>query len=161
MPLRSTSVFDPTGSPLATCASTTRRRTSCCLGVSCSFTLICSNFSDGSGDQFGGDPAAQEAAALGERERGLVVACEAELFDAREAGGIECVRDARERDRLVETQAEHDPLARVNDLVEHFDLAVVFAGEIAPELRCVPPALVAQRRDRPDADAEIVAAEPV
>ena len=69
--------------------------------------------------------------------------------------------EAGDRERVVEAQSEHEPLACARVLVQLLELAVVSPGEIVRELRCVAPPLSVDRRDGADADAEVVAAEPV
>ena len=88
------------------------------------------------------------------------------LLDPREAGGVERLPDARERQRLVEAEPEHDALPRADGLVERLELALGRPArrerlQVAPELRRVPPALALDCRDRADPDAEVVVGEPV
>ena len=77
-PPRSTSVLEPTGSLVSTCASTTWRRIAFCRVVNCRSGRICRNFIGSCGcdrrrsrEQLGGHAAAEEAPSLGQRERAL------------------------------------------------------------------------------------------
>src|SRR5207253_8670006 len=90
----------------------------------------------------------------------------AELLDAGEAGRVERVPEADERQRLVEPEPEHHALPRAHLVVEPLDLALrrtvdCERREIASELRPVLPPLALDCRNRADPQAEVVVAEPV
>ena len=80
--------------------------------------------------------------------------------------GVERALEARERQRLVEPEAEHHPLRRADlgrQLLERsrWPLARAERREVAGERRCVAPAPVLDCADRAHAEAEVVVPEPV
>src|SRR5512134_2641014 len=114
-PARSTSVFDPTGVPVATYSSTTRARISSCRGLrrsSCASGIVLKcTFCRAFGHELRGDPSAEEAAPSREHEPAGALFRQAEALHPRERVIVDGPFDLRERNGLVESQAEHQPLA--------------------------------------------------
>src|SRR5439155_8648081 len=115
----------------------------------------------------GRNAAAEEAAALGQCQRaGAHAPRQAEALHPLHPGRVESVLEARDRERLVEPQAEQDALPRTDVGVERLELprrqpAALQRAEIRRQLRRRAPALVLDCGYRPEAEPEVVAAEPV
>src|SRR5512134_1867426 len=169
-PARSTSVFDPTGVPVATYSSTTRARISSCRGLrrsSCASGIILKcTFCRAFGHELGGDPSPEEAAPSREDEPAGAALRQAEPLHPHEGVDVDGAFDLRERNGLVESQAEHQPLA-LRDL--RLQLLLVprrppplrQRPEVARQARPVPTADALDGRDRPDPDADVVLPVPV
>ena len=101
--VRSTSVFEPTGSPVATCSSTTPTRIRRCRWVSWISTVCRAIVARAgavpnplSGQELGRDGPAEEAAPLGERQRLAATLGEPEPLHPRQRRCIEGPLDARD-----------------------------------------------------------------
>src|SRR4029079_12297660 len=114
---RSTSVFEPTGAPVATYSSTTRTRISFWRGVSTgsgpgvmrSIVVICRDFSE----KINRHATSEKTAAAREEQAVALSLDEPEPLQPGKRLEIECSLDVRERKRVVEAQPEHEALLRL------------------------------------------------
>src|SRR6478752_4386643 len=114
----------------------------------------------GSGQQASGDPAAEEPAAPGQRERPPVGDREPESRKAVELALVEHRLEPRELERLVEPEPEHQPLGRPGGggkllHLTRWSVAATEYGDVPRERRGVPPAPVLDCADRSHTDAEV------
>ena len=91
---------------------------------------------------------------------------QAEPLHARQRVRVDGAAHARERERLVQTQAQHQPLPAHRLRLEQLLLPrrpppLGERADVRAQARAVPPAQTADGRDRADPDAEVVAPEPV
>src|SRR4051794_32831069 len=167
----STRCREPTGWPVATYSSTTRRRISCWRSVSSvragspAISSTKCRSPPSSGQELCGHAAAEEAAALGERERRFdsVAATDdqPQLLEPLDRVFVEGAGQPAERERLVEPQAK-DHLLLELDLggqrleLARRSLACNHGLEVAADARRVSPAQAVDGRDRADPEAEVV-----
>ena len=142
----------PTGMPVATNSSTTRRRIACCRSRQLQRfrhlqEILAARPSDRSGEQLGRHAAAEEAAALGQRERLAVrrPRDRALATRARPAGSSAGRRPAsgsgssRRSPSITRSRAAYSSSSGSISRRAPSDAS---ACEVAPELRRVPPAPV-------------------
>src|SRR5215218_6326684 len=161
-PERWTSVFEPTGSPVATYSSTTRRSRSRLRSLS---SAICRNLPFGH-QQLGRDAAAEEAPPPRQLERVPPGRDQPVPLEPGQGVAVDRVVQAGEPQGLVEAEPEHDPLPSRRLRLELLDLplwplAAAERGEVAQQARRVAPAPATDRGDGPDTEAHVIAAEPV
>src|SRR5436190_8046217 len=168
--VRSISVREPTGWPVATYASTTPRRIAAWRVVSSGSVTCCMAFAGILGQQVRRDASAQEAAALRQRQlspgRGLLRAHEAEPLEALERMPVQGPLEPVEREGLVEPQPEHHSLALAHLRRKLLELpwrprAGSERREVATQTRRDAPALTIDCRKGADPEAEVVAGAPV
>src|SRR5687768_3315916 len=107
MPVRTTSVFEPTGWPVSTCSSTRRRRIVRCLLVR-RICILCrqivarraDRLPDALGEQLGRDAAAEEPPARGQPQCPAAALGQAEPLHPRQGGAVERVLETGEGQRL-------------------------------------------------------------
>src|SRR5262249_20846472 len=170
IPARTTGLFEPTGSPLSTYSSTTRRRTSAWRSVSV-VPASAISLQGILGEQLHGNGAAEPPPARSQDQSRQPVPVgtegrETEPLDAAERSRIHRARRLGQRQPRVEPQPQHQPLLRARALVQLLDLARRRSPTHGrPHIRFqsgrVPPALVAERRTRADPQPEVVPTEPV
>src|SRR5439155_15144765 len=157
-PARSTRCLEPTGCPVVTYSLTTNARIRRCRVVSSGPSdAICSDFRLRarpprlrSTDELRRDTAPEETATRCERDpsRSRQTVGDRRQPQPRqpfERFGVHDAFDAVERERLVETKAEHDLFPATNVFAERLDLprrqlATPQCSDIRGKPRCVPPA---------------------
>src|SRR5262245_43319311 len=149
-------------------SSTTCRRISRWRPVSSerSITMAFAGDFSRSSEQLRGHAAAEKASARRQRELVFVAFDEAQVGQARDRRRVQEALLTIQRERLVESQAQHHPLAAADVGVELLDFPVGPGTggerlEVRGQARRVSPAPRVDRRDGADADPEIVAPEPV
>src|SRR5438067_9874698 len=141
IPERSTSFFEPTGCPVATYSSTTRSSISCCRSDS----SICI-YAGTLRQQLGCHAPAEEAPAWREAQCPAIASGgQSEHLEPVERVFVDRVLEARQRERLVEPEPEHDLLAVLDTFVERLHVAsrLLPAGErpqVVGQPRRVPQA---------------------
>src|SRR5262245_15469436 len=119
----------------------------------------------GSGEQLGGDAAAEQSAPRREPDRVVAALHQAAGHEARERLPVDDALDPAERERLVEPEPQHEPLdhARVDVellVVARWRLPRPRRRHVAGQGGKVPATEAPQRGDGPDPDAEIVMPAP-
>ena len=143
--VRSTTVLEPTGSPVATCSSTTPTENLPLPLGELDLHALQGNRSpadgraDPPGQELGRDRPAEEAAALRQRQRLASPLGEPEALHPRQRRRVERRLDAREGERLVEPEPQHQPLAPLHVVAERlvlarWPLAASERGHVAPRL---------------------------
>src|SRR4051794_18876957 len=163
--MRWSSVREPTASRVATNSSTTPRRIVRCRLESSISTVFCM-FAGILRKQLGRDAAAEEPAALGQRQATTGVGYQPESLEPLERRGVHGAFEPVEGERLVEPQPEEHALPLLDVRGQPLELALRALAraqrrEVAPEPRRRPPAPAVDRRDRAYAEPEVVAAAPV